>query len=191
MNIGQKIKDLRIQLGISVDELAAKLGKNRATIYRYERGDIENMPLDVLEPLSKALDTTPAYLMGWEENETRINRSNNMTIGDFVKSLRLKNKITLDELSNILNISANDLKLYETNILPMSMDVFGLIIIHFKLSLSDLVSTNLKDGKYNEYVKHFEYWCEKIGDAHLTDSEYEKIIEYADFLIFQRSDKDK
>ena len=67
MTIGEKIKYLRKMHQISVDELASKLGKNRATIYRYEKGDIENLPLDSLIPLAKALNTTPAYLMGWEE----------------------------------------------------------------------------------------------------------------------------
>lgn len=67
MTIGQKIKDLRKKQNMSVEELASKLGKNRATIYRYERGDIENLPLDALDPLAKALHTTPAYLMGWED----------------------------------------------------------------------------------------------------------------------------
>lgn len=67
MTIGEKIKALRKRQNISVDELASKLGKNRATIYRYERGDIENLPLDTLDPLAKALHTTPAYLMGWED----------------------------------------------------------------------------------------------------------------------------
>lgn len=65
MMIGKRIKALRVKQGISIDDLANKLGKNRATIYRYEKGDIANLPLDVLEPLAKALDTTPAYLMGW------------------------------------------------------------------------------------------------------------------------------
>jgi len=51
----------------TADTLAKMLNKNRATIYRYENGDIENMPIDVLEPLAKALNTTPAYLMGWQE----------------------------------------------------------------------------------------------------------------------------
>ena len=51
----------------TADALAKLLNKNRATIYRYENGDIENMPIDVLEPLAKALNTTPAYLMGWQE----------------------------------------------------------------------------------------------------------------------------
>lgn len=63
---------------MSVDELAVKLNKNRATIYRYEKGDIENLPIDILEPLSKALDTTPQYLMGWDKKLSGMR----MTEGD-------------------------------------------------------------------------------------------------------------
>lgn len=66
--IGKRIRQLRIEKGVNIDELAEKLGKNRATVYRYEKGDIENLPLDILEPLAKALDTTPAYIMGWDKN---------------------------------------------------------------------------------------------------------------------------
>lgn len=65
MNIGENIKKRRLELGISVDELAEKIGKNRATIYRYENSSIENLPTTILEPLAKALYTTPAKLMGW------------------------------------------------------------------------------------------------------------------------------
>lgn len=67
MTIGERIKERRIQLGFSVDELAQKIGKNRATIYRYESNDIENFPTTILEPLAKVLETTPSYLMGWDE----------------------------------------------------------------------------------------------------------------------------
>ncbi|MGM9968852.1 MAG: helix-turn-helix domain-containing protein [Anaeroplasma sp.] len=66
MLIGQRIRALRKEKNISIDELAEKLGKNRATIYRYEKGDIENLPLDILEPLAEALNTTPGYIMGWD-----------------------------------------------------------------------------------------------------------------------------
>lgn len=69
MTIGKKIRYLRKKQNISVDELASKLGKNRATIYRYEKGDIENLPLDTLVPLAEALNTTPAHLMGWDDNQ--------------------------------------------------------------------------------------------------------------------------
>ena len=67
MRIGERIKQRRLELGYTADALAKLLNKNRVTIYRYENGDIENMPIDVLEPLAKALNTTPAYLMGWQE----------------------------------------------------------------------------------------------------------------------------
>ena len=67
MNIGKRIKERRKELGMSADELGQRLGKDRSTIYRYEKGDIENLPLDILEPIAKALGTTPQYLMGWEE----------------------------------------------------------------------------------------------------------------------------
>lgn len=66
MSIGQRIKNSRLQQGLSIDELARRLGKNRTTIYRYENGDIENLPLGILDSLADALNTTPAYLMGWE-----------------------------------------------------------------------------------------------------------------------------
>ena len=69
MKIGERIRQRRKFLGLSVDELAEKLGKNRATIYRYESNDIEKLPTTVLEPLAKALNTTPSYLMGWEDEK--------------------------------------------------------------------------------------------------------------------------
>lgn len=74
MTIGERIKKRREELGISVDELAGKLGKNRATIYRYESSDIVKLPTTVLEPLANALKTTPAYLMGWEEWDKEAQR---------------------------------------------------------------------------------------------------------------------
>lgn len=67
MTIGERIKQRRKELRMSADELAKRLGKNRATIYRYEDGFIENLPLDILEPLAAALQTTPQVLMGWEK----------------------------------------------------------------------------------------------------------------------------
>ena len=72
VNIGQRIKNRRLELGLSVDEVALKIGKNRATVYRYESNDIEDLPTSILEPLAKALQTTPGYLMGWNEKEKEL-----------------------------------------------------------------------------------------------------------------------
>ncbi len=75
MTIGERIKQRRIKLGLTVDELAEMLGKNRATIYRYESNEIEKLPTTVLEPLAKALNISPGYLMGWEDGAEPLESS--------------------------------------------------------------------------------------------------------------------
>ena len=68
MTVGDRIKLRRKEIGMSADKLGEAIGKNRATVFRYENGEIEKMPIDVLEPIAEALLTTPAYLMGWEDD---------------------------------------------------------------------------------------------------------------------------
>lgn len=72
MSIGQRIKNRRKEMKMSADDLGKKIGKNRATIYRYEKDEIENMPYDVIEPIAKVLRVSPAYLMGWDKEENNI-----------------------------------------------------------------------------------------------------------------------
>lgn len=80
MTIGERIKKLREEKNITVDKLAELIGKNRATIYRYESSEIEKLPISVLEPLCKALGTTPAYIMGWTDTKTNVSYTeNNLT----------------------------------------------------------------------------------------------------------------
>lgn len=99
--IGQRIKQRRKELNLSVDEVAERLGKNRATVYRYESNDIENLPTTILEPLANVLNTTPAYLMGWEDepyNDSPIINAfirNNNTDSKLFKAF-LKQKLTRD-----------------------------------------------------------------------------------------------
>lgn len=83
MTVGQRIKQRRKELKMSADELGKMLGKDRSTVFRYENGDIEKLPIDILEPIAKALKTTPEYLMGWEEVQ-----KNNDAIADIIIRLR-------------------------------------------------------------------------------------------------------
>lgn len=67
------MKDRRKAIGMSAERLAETLGVSPATIYRYENGDIEKVPGDRLAPIAAALNTTPAYLMGWENDALPTN----------------------------------------------------------------------------------------------------------------------
>ena len=125
MSVGKRIKERRNELQMSVDDLATKLKKNRATIYRYEKGEIENLPIDIIESLAKALDTTPQYLMGWDKKLSGMR----MTDGD-------------DESMYFAHDERN--------------------------------------------VKQVAIWHGEFGMDAFTDDEFEKLLEYAKFLISLR-----
>ena len=72
MTKGKRIKNKREELGISQTELAKKVGISKQSLYKYEKDIITNIPSDVIERLSRALNTTPAFLMGWEESKADI-----------------------------------------------------------------------------------------------------------------------
>lgn len=64
-----KLKKLRKDKGLTLDELAAAVGTSKQTIHRYENGVIANIPPKKIVALAEALGTTPGELMGWEEGE--------------------------------------------------------------------------------------------------------------------------
>lgn len=72
MNVGARIKIRRKEINMKAYELASKINVSLSTLYRYEKGDIEKMSTDVLKEIADALSTTPADLMGWDENEETV-----------------------------------------------------------------------------------------------------------------------
>ena len=68
MSIGTRMKERRLQLKKTLEEVGSVVGVSKATIQRYEKGAITNIPSDKIEKIAKALSTTPAFLMGWEVN---------------------------------------------------------------------------------------------------------------------------
>ncbi|MEQ6355950.1 XRE family transcriptional regulator [Lysinibacillus sp. M3] len=74
MNIGDRIKKARLQRGMTLIEVAEKLGKTEATIQRYESGNIKNLKNDTIEELANVFNVSPAHLMGWDT----ISKPNNI-----------------------------------------------------------------------------------------------------------------
>lgn len=69
--MSKKIKDLRISQGLTLEQVANEVGVGKSTVRKWETGMIANMRRDKIASLAKALHTTPAYLMGWEESQPR------------------------------------------------------------------------------------------------------------------------
>lgn len=78
--IGVRIKDARLRRSMTQDELARAIGTTKQNIYKYETGIITNIPLDRIEAISRALDVSTAYLMGWEEKSKPPEDNGNITV---------------------------------------------------------------------------------------------------------------
>ena len=69
MKIGERIRFLRTKKELSQEDLAKAIHSTKQAIYKYENGIVTNIPMDKIEMMAKVLDVSPAYLMGWEEEE--------------------------------------------------------------------------------------------------------------------------
>ena len=67
--MAQKIKTLRKEKGLTLEQVADVVGVGKSTVRKWETGMIANMRRDKIADLAKALGTTPAYLTGWDEKE--------------------------------------------------------------------------------------------------------------------------
>jgi len=69
MTTGEKIKALRLEKGMTQEELGDKLGVKKAAVHKWETGLVVNIKRSTLAKLCAVLDTTPDYLMGYKQQE--------------------------------------------------------------------------------------------------------------------------
>jgi len=84
LTVQQLIKQRRLELGLTLKDVAKALGVAEATVSRYETKEIQNMGIDKLVPLAKVLCCSPGYLMGWEDQP---NTDNNLYLSDLEKDM--------------------------------------------------------------------------------------------------------
>lgn len=66
MNVGDRIKKRRLELGLTQEELAKKAGyKSRSSINKIELS--RDLPLPKVQEVARILDCSPSYLLGWED----------------------------------------------------------------------------------------------------------------------------
>ena len=70
-NLGSKIYELRKKNNMTLEEVGEIVGVGKSTVRKWETGQIANMRRDKIAKLAEALHTTPAYLMGWSENNEK------------------------------------------------------------------------------------------------------------------------
>ena len=83
LKVGERIKECREKLGLTQDELAQITGyKSRSSINKIEKGG-NDLPQSKIVAFAKALKTTPAYLMGWEDEDGKLFSFDTFIVKDY------------------------------------------------------------------------------------------------------------
>lgn len=72
MSMGDRIKFLREQLGMTQEELGEKIGVQKAAIQKYEKGSVKNIKRSSIKIMCDLFNVSPSYLMGWDEDEEKV-----------------------------------------------------------------------------------------------------------------------
>lgn len=93
MRMGDKIHNLRIEAGLTLQELGDKVGVGASTVRKWETGYIETVRSDKIQKLADALGVTPAHLMNWNDQSINIEQvnSNNGVIGQNSGEIHIDN----------------------------------------------------------------------------------------------------
>lgn len=105
--IGGKIKEKREEMNLSQEQLAEILGyKSKTSIHKVEQG-MTDLPQSKIIEFAKALNTSPAYLMGLEIPV-------NMQINEIIKKRRKELGLTLKQVAEQLGVSESLISRYES-----------------------------------------------------------------------------
>ncbi len=95
--VSDRIKACREELGMSADQLGKIIGRDRSMIFRYEKDEIGNIPINVIQQIAVALDVDPAYLMGWSDEKATFRKNEPIARMDDEQAEMLKLFDALDQ----------------------------------------------------------------------------------------------
>lgn len=129
MDIGNRLRTLRENIGLTQEEVGKLIGVTKATVNRYETEEID-IKRTIAIKLAKVLNTTPSYIMGWGDNpNTGYSPSN-------------KNLNTDNIFENPLNKKNNEI-----------LDMYNKLDIEDKAEIRGTIKQMLKAEKYSNNTK--------------------------------------
>ena len=115
MDMGAKIHLLRTQNDMTLEELGNKVGVGKSTVRKWENGIIANMKRDKILKVAEALNTSPAYLMGWSDSTESLAQEKILEIMSYYEQLNDLGKGTATEQVRLLTL---DKKYTTTDVQP-------------------------------------------------------------------------
>ena len=84
MEMGERLKELRLQKGATQEEVGKIINVSKATIMKYEKGLVENLKRSSIEKLANYFNVAPSYLMCLEEKTENKNNFFNEELNEII-----------------------------------------------------------------------------------------------------------
>lgn len=94
IELGNRIKDCRKELKLTLQDIADEIGVAKSTIQRYENGNIENIKLPVVEAIARVLDVSPSYLLG-KTAEKKLLINNDRELTEYLEELKNRSEMRM------------------------------------------------------------------------------------------------
>lgn len=127
--VGQRIKERRNEINISMPELGRRVGVNKSTIQRYETDGVDPKRTMIINGLADALLTTPEWLTGLsDEKEYNSKTLCQMDIEKHIAAY-------LDELTTTVQGEPHQQLL--TTFLGQIVDLYSVFCVHFAMAMAE------------------------------------------------------
>lgn len=111
--MAHRLRELRKERGLTLLQVAEKLGVTESTVQRYESGNIKNLKYETMVELAELFDVAPAYLMGWTSSENS-SQKDNQELAEVVNLFQKLNRAGRQEALNRL-MEMTELEKYTKN----------------------------------------------------------------------------
>lgn len=197
---GEKLKKRRLELNLTLEEVGNIVGVAKSTVRKWETGAIENMKSDKISLLAKALQVSPAFIMGLETVETPIPKEQQL-INTISNYLNENSKVTLGEIKrgnkvDVINFNKNVVATYDVEVV---LKAYEIKFIKQQFSLDDIqnlldryqIPDELKGVTRKQYIKFMGESAMFFDDADISDETKEKMLLSFQHIFYDAKERNK
>lgn len=181
---GERLKKRRLELNLTLEEVGNIVGVAKSTVRKWETGAIENMKSDKISLLAKALQVSPAFIMGLENTEPNISKEQQL-INTISNYLNENSKVTLSEIKrgNKVDLIKSD-KSIATYDVELIIKAYEEKYIKQQFSLEDIdeivsrykIPEELKGPARKQYIKFIGESAMFFDDKSISDETKAQIL---------------
>ena len=194
---GERLRKIRQQKQLTQTEVANALNVSQTAMNQYEKGN-RKIPLSMLKKFAEYFGMSVDELVDTERSieDSREERLIMNQCGNQLKSIREANNLSISELANEFHITEEIYASYENGTKQIPLNILINFAKHYNVSIDKIFGLNIEKDYGAAFVttdktasEKYEKWHEIVGFNQFNDEEFEKLMHYAKFLIYERENK--